>query len=770
MTLLPPKLTGPLTPLVTSVHVEYLLPGGTAELHVNGAPTGRTATASTNAVDIPLSGYTLPANGSVTAKWSLSGDQSPPSLPELVLPIPNALPKPVILSPVHTAVDWIMIGGLYPGASVEIHGNAGLVGGPTQSNGPTVNVSIRQTIDAGETLWVTQRLDTPGGATIISEETESLPVEARFSREENPPVPVVIGPIVECAGAVLIGGAVPGCYVHLHTQGNEYGYWTTNESFWAILPSPAKTPATYAASNHLDRLGRKSGVSAAVPVGSSSPLANPTLQPATQYCPRAVSLTAGSLVPGSALLFELRGSSGSTSLFRGGAPEAATTAPYWLGDISGEVPADPPFPAIVLTEQLCTQSAESNKAYIWRRPDPEAPPAFFLPPIECSRWIHVTNVWGAVVTVHSDAGDWPILASWTVVPDSGWIFLNRSLRYGEEVWVRVEQGCVPANLLESQHTTVQAAGDLDAVRISEPVRPGKSRMISVENAIRGGRLHVFVNGAWRTSVWVVGEVTSSLFEVWVGELRMEDRVSVRMELCGKIGEPHDVWVQQGRLYLKADPPSVTRGQTTSLIIRAFDTDYGFELGGHGIQGATGHVGNTGQAFSVAPGSGTPSPLHFTVAIEGYDQAALDVPIDAPAPPPPGILTIKTMCAVGLDPQNQLIKELEWTLSGVGPDVTQKQTPYTNSAQFGIPLPVPAGGAQVTYTLKGKATIELKQATTTTHPVSAFSVYNGTQDSISIEWKGNPRTAEINISFRPVYDPQTGIQIDTIYLFVLNSIT
>ncbi|MGC4192141.1 MAG: hypothetical protein QM589_13390 [Thermomicrobiales bacterium] len=770
MTLLPPKLAGPLTPLVTSVHVEYVLPGGVVEIFANGTSTGRTAIVSANSVDVPLSGYALPPNGVITAKWTLGGDQSPASLPELVLPFPNTLPKPVILSPVHTAVDWIAVGGLYPGSTVAIYGNAGLVGGPDQSNAATVNVHIHDPIASGEQLQVIQTITAPGGATVTSDPAESLPAEGQFSREELPPTPVVIGPITECAGAVLVGGAVPGCFMHLHTQGTEYEYAAVGETFWAIVPGAAHTPATFAASNHLERLNRSSGQSATVPVSPASPLANPTLLPDTQYCPRAVSVTAGSLVPGSALLFELRGASGTTALFRGGAPDAATTAPYWLGDLSSQIPLDPPFPAVVVTEQLCTQSAESNKAWIWRRPDPEAPPAFFLPPIECSHWLHVTNVWGAVVTVHSNATDWPVLAYWTVVPESGWVHLNRSLRYGEEVWVTVEQGCVPANLLVSDHVLVKAAGDLDAVKIQEPLRPGKSRTIYVENAIHGGRLHVFVNGTWRTSTWVTGEVTSPFTEVWVGELRIEDTVSVRMELCGKIGQPSRALVQLGYLYLKADPPSVTRGQATPLTIRAFDADYGFEMVGRGIQGPGGYAGYTGTAFTVTPATGTPSPLHFVVDIEGYDQGTLDVPIDAPAPPPPGILTIKTMSAVGLDPQNQIIKEIEWSLSGVGPTATQKQTPNANSTTFSIPLPVPAGGAQVTYTLKGKATIELRQATTTTKSVTAFSVYNGTQDSIVIEWKGNPRTAEINISFRPVYNPQTGAVIDTLFLFVLNSIT
>jgi hypothetical protein len=40
-------------------------------------------------------------------------------------------------------------------------------------------------------------------------------------------------------------------------------------------------------------------------------------------------------------------------------------------------------------------------------------------------------------------------------------------------------------------------------------------------------------------------------------------------------------------------------------------------------------------------------------------------------------------------------------------------------------------------------------------------------AIVVEWKGTARSAEINISWRPIYNPQTGEKIDEVYCFVLN---
>jgi len=205
-----------------------------------------------------------------------------------------------------------------------------------------------------------------------------------------------------------------------------------------------------------------------------------------------------------------------------------------------------------------------------------------------------------------------------------------------------------------------------------------------------------------------------------------------------------------------------------MTIRAKDADFGFEIAGLPINGPSGHVGYTGQPFTVTAAAGTASPIHFTVNNEGYDQSAVDVPISAPVPPPQATLTITSMSAIGV--QNQSITEIEWTLMGGGQSIKRDQKPNTTSCMFNIPLPTPPSGSTVTYNLSGKATIEFIQPGTgakLTRQVSVFSVFDGLQGSIVVDWKGTSRSAEINISWRPIYKPQTGEQIGEVYCFVLN---
>lgn len=773
MPLLPPRVRGPLSPLTASVAVEHVLPGATAEILVNGAPIQRQNTATSNSVAVGLAGTTLAPGGSVTSVWSLGGETSLPSLPELILPYPTSLPAAVFLSPVHTAVDWIAVGGLYPGATVEIHNGGTVVGGPDSAEAGTVQVRIHGSIRAGDVLAAIQSVPVPNIGTVRSSAAESLPAEEWFPQEDQPGVPVVVGPIRECDGAVLVGGAVPGCHLHLHTGGAELEYAAVAVNFWAVLPDAAHAPATFAASSHLHNRDRQSGLSPAVGVDPSAPLRTPVLLPDTQYCPSAVSVTAQNLAPKAAVTLELRGASTTMVLGRGGAPDTGGSDVYWLGDLSALIPATPPYPAVVLNEQLCVLAAESNRAGVHRPlSQQEVPPGFFRPPVECARWLHVLNVWGCLVTVRSNAADWPVLAYWALLPESGWLWLNRPLRRNEQLTVTVEAGCVPADLRTSDPVTVVSAGDIDALRVEEPLRPGANRNVWIHDAIPGSRVHVFVNDRWRTSVWSTGSPTLPSFAVPVGVLTEDTVVTASQTLCGKNGSATPpVRVTRGRMDLEAGPASVTRGQTVAMEIHARDADFGFPMTGMPINGPTGHVGYVGQQFTVSAAAATASPIRFTVDTEGYDQGVVDVPILAPAPPPQATFTITSISAIGVS--NQVIKDIEWTLTGGGQTIRGTQTPNTTTCVVSIPLPAPAAGSTVVYSLSGKATIEFIQpgsGTKLTQQATAFYTAYGLQGSIVAEWRGTARTAEINIAWAPIYDPETGAQIDTVYCLVLNKMS
>lgn len=772
------KILGPITPLSDSVHAEHVLPGAVASILVNGDAINRTQTASSNTVEIPLTGFSLQPQDVITVLWSLDGETSKPSPPEIVLDYPKkSLPSPVFLSSVHTVVDWIAISGLYPGATVEVFSSSNtLIGGPQTADLGVLQVEIHGPVSAGDELKAVQTVQVPGVGPVASTDGKSLPAERRFKGDESPAQPVIIGPIHECARAVLVGGAVPGCYVELRTGGDVFEYRAVEETFWAMLPRDAHAPATFDATSALRRLGRKSIPSGPVVVDPTQQLDAPLLAPSTQYCPLTVAVAASRMSPGTELTFEMRGGVGGTTMLgRAGAPVDSTSDSYYFGDLSSLVPASPPYPSIVLTERACALSSESDPAHVWPPSSiQEVPPGFFTPPVACAWWLNVLNVVGCVITVHSDASDWPLLAYWKQTDMDGWILLNRSLRAGEQIWVTIESGCVHDNLRNSAQIEVLDHGDLNAVRLDEPIRPGHNRTVWVSGAIPGARVHVFVNDVLRTSVWATGNVTSTLLPIYVGDLRERNRVRVRQEMCGEVGalSPDNVFATTGQMILEVSPSFVDRGQSVAVTIHARDAETGtillYTSGSSPVYGPVGFVGYTSQPFTVTTSDKTPSPIHFTVNAEGYTSGSVDLPIHEPAPPPPATLAITSQVAIGVG--YQVITELEWTLIGGNQKFVGSQKPNTTSCVITIPLPTPPGGGHVDYALAGEATIEFihpKTGDKMKHAVTVFRSLDVFVGSITVaNWNGTPKSMEVNIAWTALVNNQTKEQTGEVFYFVL----
>ena len=763
MPLLPPTVRGPLTPLSNRVFVDGVLSGATVDVYLDGVHLASGGPTASNTGTVSLFGASLTPGGQITATWTLDGETSPFSPhPETVAGLPDGLPAPVFTTPIHSEMDWLGLEGIYPGAEVQVFLGGAQIG-TSYASGTGVRVEINTSISIHDVLHAIQLVPKPGGVTVKSGPAESLPAEDWYPREGHPPTPAVVAPIHDCAGAVLVTGAVVGTYVHLHSGGDETPYPAVGGSFWAILRAPAHPPATFAASNHFHRVNRQSATSAAVGIDPAAPLTKPRFTIWQLDCPNQGGIIVTDLTPRAELTFELHNGATITNLGRGGTPDDGTTATFWLPDLSSLISPVPPHSYLLVREKLCALTVESEPCYVSPPVNQtQFPPFISNDLLECSSWIEVNGVYGAPVVVHSDAADWPVLSSAVILPGaalSNWVHLNRPLRGGEKVWVTLEGGCVAANLRKSDAVPVGSLPDLNRIELQKPIYPRHHTLVGFNGALPGARVHVYVNDAWRTSAWWL----SSLGAVDAGELHPEDQVRVRQTMCGKNGAMSPPQpVQWGQFDLKASPPQMIRNVVNTITILCREVALNRPFGGLPIAGTNG-VGITDNPFlfNATPVFG--AAAHFSVSLEGFQTASIDVPIVAPAPPPPANLTIALTNVIPA--LNKVIKKIDWKLIDPTHEVDKSDSPNAPKSTVQVSLG-PTGGAIDAYNLSGSAIIEFTQPGTGTllsKTVDKFLTINGLQGSIIVQWKGAPLTVEINIGWQVVSGQE-------IFYFILNKIS
>ena len=356
--LLPPIVIGPVSVATSAVRVDGPLPGSNVHLFVNGVSKFQVSATSTTTY-IALGGEGLNGGDELTARWEFDGEVSDPSpVPLIVLPVPSKLQPLVYLSQVHDCVDWILLGGAYPGALVEVYNGATQIGAEVASV-DVVAVHIKGTINAGNVLGAQQSVTTPAG-TMKSDSTRSLPAEALPYMERSLPAPT-IGPVPGCAQAVPVGGLLQGASTHLTTSGGVLNYPFVAPAFWALLGREAHPPESFTASQHFERCHVFSPESAPpVKVDKDLPLRKPAIPQQNVTCPAARAVVVTNLEPGAVVTLKVVAESGTTVIGRIGVGQGKTSEQFWLPDLSGQVPSVAPYPALVVAQEFCGQTVESD--------------------------------------------------------------------------------------------------------------------------------------------------------------------------------------------------------------------------------------------------------------------------------------------------------------------------------------------------------------------------------------------------------------------------
>lgn len=633
--LLPPKVLGPINQLATSVAVVGAVDGATVQLLVNGAPAGTPVIASGISVSVGLGATVLTPGQQVSATQSRTGETSVPwPFPEIVSAAPSAatgLPAVVFLTGVHPCIDWLLLGGTVPGATVEIQ-RAGQTIGTAVAAGSNVSVPIQfpQPAAAGDTLEAFQAFTPPQGATIKGPPVPSLPLQAAPPRE--PPAPSVQSPF-ECDMAVLVSGLQEGASLIMKHNSDELaGYPFVGTPVWANLVKPARGADQLSARQKSVTCGGASGFSPAVGVNPAPKLPTPVIL--GPVCPNAPILRVRNLRPGAAISVhaaKIPPTGGSASVLVGEARAWAPDCdfalpPGWANH--AHLTSNPGALFITVSQTNCDKSSDTAQHPVQPLPGLVGQPGM-VKPVECARLIAATSLTpGAVVVVHSDQVDSPLLSGPVFVTASSMsIGVYRPLRNQEHVQLK-QSGCNAA--ADSPSTAVDPFAGVAAPLVVAPVRVPHGGA-TLRKLVVGARVYVFVNSALKVTV----DADASEMFVPIPGLTPEAAVSARQAMCTKISaESNRETATLGEMKVGHSPSPITRTKPASITVTATDRDNHQPVNGHvKIGGAV--VGSTGGAFGFTFPSGAPPASSVEAA--NYLSAPISWNLVDPPPQPPAML-------------------------------------------------------------------------------------------------------------------------------------
>lgn len=630
--LLPPKVQGPINTTATSIVVLGAVDGAAVQVLVNGAPAGVPTTASGLSTTVPLGATVLSAGQQVTATQSKAADTSAPStFAETVAAAPSAatgLGPLAFLSGVHPCIDWVVLGGTTPGATVRVlHGGHRV--GETVAGGTQVSVPVRfsPAAVAGDRLFAVQTFTPAGGAAITGADVPSLPMSAAPPGEPSAPT---VAPPMECDLAVLVAGLNEGTSLIVKHNADEIaGYPFVGTPVWAGLARPVRGADQLSAKQHTEQCGAASGFGPAVGVNPAPKLPTPVI--VGPVCPTASLLRVRNLRPGALVTIfgETQQPSSSAAAQIGQVRAWAVDCEFGLPANWASLPnlvANPGKLFITVFQENCDKGSDTAKLAVEPLPGLVGQPGM-AKPVECGRVIGANTLTpGAVVIVTSDQADSPTLSGPVFVTASNLsIGLYRPLRALEHVQIK-QTGCNAAS--DSAPTEVAPFGGVEPPVIAGPVRIPHGG-INLKKLVVGARVHIFVNGALRVSV----DATATSMFVPVAGLTREAVVTARQAMCVKISDESNREVAQfGELRVSHAPSPITRTKPTSIAVSANDreTDQAV-IGNVKIGGAV--VGKSGTAFGFTfPAGAAPAS---TVEATDYQAAAIawnliDAPPAAPA--------------------------------------------------------------------------------------------------------------------------------------------
>ena len=422
---------------------------------------------------------------------------------------------------------------------------------------------------------------------------------------------------------------------------------------WAQLVKPARGADQISAKQRSEQCDHTSGFGAPVGVNPAPKLPTPVL--VGPICPNAAIVRVRNLRPGATvtLFGETQAPSGSSAGAQIGQARAWATdcdfalPPNWSNH--PQLTTNPGKLFLTAFQTNCDRGSDTAKHPVDPLPGLVGQPGM-VKPVECAQLIAAhTLTPGAVIVVHSDQADWPILTPPVFVTAQNMpIGLYRKLRANEKVQIK-QTGCNAAG--DSAQATVDPFPGVPAPVIAGPVRIPHGG-INLKKLIVGARVHVFVNAVPRTSF----DATAQSMFVPVPGLSREAVVTAKQAMCTKISDESNPEVAQlGELRVDHSPKPITRTKSTSITVSANDRENDQPIIGNvKIGGAV--VGKSGTAFAHTFASGA-APASTVDAVDYKTEPINWNLVDPPPTPPPTL----NMSIVNQAPSFFTITAVTWNI-------------------------------------------------------------------------------------------------------------
>lgn len=539
MALLPPRVVGPLSECSDRVRVKGQLSGSQVEVYADGTLVA--SGSSSGGSDTFTLTQSLDAGETVTARQIVGTDQSSPT------PDPQAVEvqaEPAEIGPVKFKTklfecgECLWLGGLVPGASVDVSADGDVLGSATTYDG-RARVNLSRPLQPSDDVIGQQTACGRDGV-----ETDGPPIQHPVGDAETQgrilPAPEVETPLQECERAITFDGLYPGAELSVTRSGGpdfSFCAFTNRINVW-IAP-PLTQGESVVATQEFHNCELFSEDSDPVIVGPPDDIQRPHVR--EPLCANGTAVSLSGLEGGATIRVTVDPPSGGAAMtspttYLGEAPEDGTYV----------TPIDP-LPAnasVSATQELCGQeSDQSNTVIVDEAPEELDTPVVQEPLFECADVVHVSNLHpGTRVKVYSTELGAPI-GEKQVYSDETDVEVTPLLTEGDEIHA-VAFGCG----LESDASAsvpVRPLEELGPPTVVPPVYDC-DETVTVEDVVPGAQVDIYVNGAWR------GRTSSGESEtevpVAVGDLEPGDHVQARQSLCGqqsRLSQPVEVELFDG---------------------------------------------------------------------------------------------------------------------------------------------------------------------------------------------------------------------------------